>query len=243
VQISQGLVSGVAGLALVNPEGMLSVSPTREVCMNRLLRHSLRQLRRNPGFAATAIITLALGVGSSTAIFAILDAVLLQPLPFPQPGRLVAVWPEPDHVASIPTMQDYERRGTAFVSLAAYRQWSPEQKTLGAPLAHNILAVSQGFFSTLGARFALGASWPMNGNEQDCTSQAIVSNAYWNRMGGGSTLDNRTLNLAGRDFSIAAVLPAKRLKEPTSSINPRSSYLLVATAKSGRTRAATCRST
>jgi len=74
--------------------------------MFQLLRYALRQLRESPGFAATAILTLTLGIGSSTAIFAVLDAVLLEPLPFAQPGRLVAVASQPDRTVSIPTMQD-----------------------------------------------------------------------------------------------------------------------------------------
>jgi hypothetical protein len=114
--------------------------------MFALLRYALRQLRESPGFAATAILTLTLGIGSSTAIFAVLDAVLLEPLPFPQPDRLVAVESQPDRSVSIPTMQDYQSRSTTFSSLAAYRQWSPTQKTTDAPAAQ-LLAVSQGFFS------------------------------------------------------------------------------------------------
>ncbi|MGB6689479.1 MAG: ABC transporter permease [Terracidiphilus sp.] len=187
--------------------------------MFRLLRYAFRQLRQSPGFAATAVLTLALGIGASTAIFAVLDAVLLEPLPFPEPDRLVAVWTQPDHLVSIPTMQDYQRRSTTFASLAAYRSWSPEQKTPDAPPARRLLAVSQGFFSTLGVRFALGASWPITGNEQDCTGQAIVSNAYWKRMGGGSTPGNRTLNLAGRDFQVVAVLPAAQAIEGSYELN------------------------
>jgi predicted permease len=187
--------------------------------MFRLLRYAFRQLRQSPGFAATAILTLALGIGASTAIFAVLDAVLLEPLPFPQPDRLVAVWAQPDPWVAIPTMQDYQRRSTTFASLAAYRSWSPEQKTLDAPPARRILAVTQGFFSTLGVRFALGSSWPITGNEQDCTGQAIVSNAYWKRMGGGSTLGSRKLNLAGRDYQVAAVLPAAQPIEGSYELN------------------------
>ena len=84
-----------------------------------LLRYAFRQLRESPGFAATAILTLSLGIGSSTAIFAVLDAVLLEPLPFPQPDRLVAVESQPDRSVSIPTTQDYQSRSTTFSSLAA----------------------------------------------------------------------------------------------------------------------------
>jgi hypothetical protein len=97
-----------------------------------LLRCALRQLRESPGFASVAILTLTLGIGSSAAIFAVFDAVLLEPVPFAQPDRLVAVESQPDRTVSIPTMQDYQSRSTTFSSLAAYRQWSPTQKTTDA---------------------------------------------------------------------------------------------------------------
>jgi|SRR5579862_1703065 len=188
------------------------------------LRRALRQLRQTPGFAATAVLTLALGIGSSTAIFAVLDAVLLEPLPFAQPDRLVAVAAQPDGVVSVPTMQDYESRSTTFASLAAYRPWSPAQKTIGAPAAHRILIVSQEFFSTLGARFALGASWPITGNEEDCPPQAVVSGGYWKRLGGGNAL-GRMLNLDGRDFAISGVLPIEEAIEGSYNLNQPEVFL------------------
>lgn len=184
-----------------------------------LLRYALRQLWGSPGLAVTAILTLTLGIGSSTAIFAVLDAVLLQPLPFAQPDRLVAVASQPDRSVSIPTMQDYQSRSTTFSSLAAYRQWSPTQKRTDATAAHRILIVSQGFFATLGTGFALGTSWPITGNEQDCSSLAVVSGGYWKRLGGGSVLGNRMLNLEGRDFQIAGVLPLEQAIEGSYGLN------------------------
>jgi predicted permease len=187
--------------------------------MFALVRYALRQLRESPGFAATAILTLTLGIGSSTAIFAVLDSVLLEPLPFPQPDRLVAVESQPDRSVSIPTMQDYQSRSTTFSSLVAYRQWSPTQKTIDATAAGRILAVSQGFFSTLGTRFALGTSWPITGNEQDCLSQAVVSGGYWKRLSGGGVLGNRMLNLDGRDFQITGVLPLEQAIEGSYALN------------------------
>jgi predicted permease len=184
-----------------------------------LLRYAVRHLRVSPGFAATAMLTLALGIGSSTAIFAVLNAVLLEPLPFAQPDRLVAVASQPDGVVSIPTMQDYQSRSTTFSSLAAYRQWSPTQKTTDATPAHRVLIVSQGFFSTLGTRFALGESWPITGNEQDCSSLAVVSGGYWKGLGGGGVLGSRMLNLEGRDFEIAGVLPLEQAIEGSYALN------------------------
>jgi len=183
------------------------------------LRYALRQLRESPGFAATAVLTLTLGIGASTAIFAVLDAVLLEPLPFAQPDRLVAVESQPDRVVSIPTMQDYQSRSTTFASLAAYRSWSPTQKPSDAPAAHRILIVSQNFFATLGTRFALGASWPITGNERDCSSLAVVSGGYWKGLGGGSELGNRKLNLEGQDFQIAGVLPLEQTIEGSYELN------------------------
>ena len=187
--------------------------------MFRLLRYAFRQLRKSPGFAATAILTLTVGIGATVTIFAILDAVLLEPLPFSQPNRLVAVESQPDRTVSIPTMQDYEKRSTTFASLAAYRDWSPERKGADALRARRILAVSQGFFSTLGARFALGGNWAVTGNEQDCSLQAIVSGAFWNRIGGGSTLGSRTLNLDNRSFRIAGVLAVEQEIEGSGQLN------------------------
>jgi predicted permease len=187
--------------------------------MIQLLRYALRQVRKGPGFAATSTLTLALGIGASTAIFAILDAVLLEPLPFAQPNRLVAVVSRPDGVVSIPTMQDYQTRSTSFRSLAAYRQWSPAQKATNTSAARRIVAVTQGFFSTLGTRLAVGTMWPITGNEQDCAHQAIVSGGYWKRQGGGSVLAGRTLNLNGSEYQIAGVLPEEQAIEGSYALN------------------------
>ena len=85
--------------------------------------------------------------------------------------------------------------------------------------ARRILVVSQSFFSTLGADFVLGASWPITGNEQECSPQAVVSGGYWKRLGGGSALGNRMLNLDGRDFQISGVLPLEQTIEGSYSLN------------------------
>jgi predicted permease len=187
--------------------------------MSSLFRFLLRHLKQSPGFAFIAIVTLALAIGATTAIFAVLDAVLLEPLPFLQPDRLVAVRSRPDDVVAIPTMQDYEKRSTTFSSFAAYSQWSPPQKGYGAPPAHLILAVTQGFLSTLGTRPALGTIWPITGNEQDCPSLAIVSAGYWKQLGGGSKFEKKVLNLDGRDYEIAGVLPASQTIEGSYELN------------------------
>ncbi|HEY2002879.1 MAG TPA: ABC transporter permease, partial [Acidobacteriaceae bacterium] len=183
------------------------------------LRYALRQLRNSPGFAATAILTLAVGIGATTAIFSILNAVLLQPLPFPHPDRLVAVASVPDETTSIPTIRDWQSRGNSFTSIAAYRGWSPTVRTTQGTQVGNVVEVSQNFFTTLGTSFALGGDLPQTGNERDCTSQAIVSGGFWKRLGGGPTLGTRTLEINRHTFQITGVLPLSQTIEGTESLN------------------------
>jgi predicted permease len=181
--------------------------------------YALRQLRNSPGFAATAILTLALGIGATTAIFSILDAVLLQPLPFPHPDRLVAVAVLPDEIVSGPTLHDWQTRSHSFQSIAGYRGWSPTvQSSLGSQVG-NVVEVTQNFFATLGASFALGGDLPQTGNERDCTSQAVVSGAFWRRLGGGSALGTRSLEINRHTFQITGVLPLAQTIEGTESLN------------------------
>ena len=187
--------------------------------MLHLLRYALRQLRNSPGFAVTAILTLALGIGATTAIFSVLDAVLLRPLPFPHPDRLVAVAVLPDEIVSAPTIHDWQTRSHSFQSIAGYRGWSPTvQSSLGSQVG-NVLEVTQDFFSTLGAGFALGQDFPRTGNERDCTSQAIVSGSFWKKLGGGSWLANRTLMMDRRTYQITGVLPLSQAIEGSYSMN------------------------
>ncbi len=182
------------------------------------IRYAFRQLHQSPGFALTAVLTLALGIGASTALFAVLDAVLLRPLPFAQPDRLVAIYPTPDGTASVPTVQDWQRRSHSFASTAAFRPWSPTQEPVHGVRAERVLTVTQGFFTTLGARFAQGRSWAMTGNEADCTQEAVVSGQFWQRLGGGK-LGTLALQLDGKAFPITGVLPLEQQIEGLASFN------------------------
>jgi predicted permease len=184
----------------------------------RSFRYAIRQLRNSPGFAATAILTLALGIGATTAIFSVLDAVLLRPLPFPHPDRLVAIASMPDETVSIPTMHDWQTRGNSFQSIAGYRGWAPTvQSSLGSHVG-NVAEVTQNFFSTLGASFALGHDLPQTGNEQDCSGEVVVSGAFWKRLG-ASSLGARTLEINRRTFQITGVLPLSETIEGAESLN------------------------
>jgi predicted permease len=187
--------------------------------MLQSLRYALRQLRNSPGFAVTAVLTLALGIGATTAIFSILDAVLLQPLPFPHPDRLVALNGAPWNGLSIPTIQDWQEQSRSFQSIAGYKGAAPTVRSTRGSEAGQVMEVTQNFLSTLAVPFALGHDFAQTGNERDCYSEAIVSGAFWNRLGGGSSLGNRTLEIDRHTYQIVGVLPRAQEMEGPDALN------------------------
>jgi len=172
------------------------------------VRFGLRQLRRSPGFAVMGLLIIAIGIGVTTAMYSIVYAVILKPLPFAQPERLVAITARPWNSLGIPTIQDWQRGSGAFDSIAAHTGWSPRIES-SAGIGHvNAIVVSQNFLGTLGIPLRLGQDFTQSGNEADCFNQAIVTDGYWRRMGGGNTLANRTLQLDYRTYTIVGVLPS-----------------------------------
>src|SRR5271154_51339 len=125
------------------------------------LRYALRQLVRNPGFAAVAILTLALGIGANTAIFSVSDSILLQPLPFPQAAKLVELVDindaQPDYNYPKGWIREYQRRVTTFSSITAYTL-NAEYNVAGAGASDRAYgsSVSTNLFDTLGVRPDLG---------------------------------------------------------------------------------------
>src|SRR5215469_1386164 len=118
------------------------------------LRFAARMLRKNPGFAAVAVLTLALGIGASTSIFSVVDAVLLRPLPFPNPHQIVTVWElsapgRRMHLAD-PNFLDFREQNHTLVGLAQFSS-GPESVAGGSePVRMNVAAVSQDFFKVMG---------------------------------------------------------------------------------------------
>lgn len=177
-------------------------------------RFGLRQLRRAPGFVTMGLLIIALGLGVTTAMYSIVYAVILKPLPFAQPDRLAAVGAKPWGYMSLPTMEDWQRGSRAIESIAAYTGWAPRIES-SAGVGHvNAMLVSQNFLGTLRAPLRLGQDFTQSGNESDCFDQAIVTDGYWRRMGGGDALAGRTLTLDHHTFNIIGVLaPAVALED------------------------------
>ena len=176
------------------------------------LRFALRQLAKTPGFTATAIITLGLGMGAAVAIYAFVDAALVEPLPYPQPSRLVNVTettPQiPRAALSYPDYLDWKRLNTVFSSLDVHmgRGYSLSTST-GLELVQGA-RVSDGFFRTLGVTPALGRDFYTGEDRPGQPDTLIISDAAWHaRFGGRRDVIGQTVVLAGDPHTIVGVLP------------------------------------
>ena len=176
------------------------------------LRFALRQLRKNPGFAATAILILALGIGASVAIFAFVDAALIKPLPYPNPTRLVEVTESlalfPRGNLSYADYVDWKRMNTVFSSMDVFAAHRFEFNTpTGTESVHG-LQVSAGFFGTLGIRPVLGRDFRLGEDLPGATPVVLLRYSAWQkRFGGRADVVGQTVNLSGVAHTIIGVLP------------------------------------
>lgn len=190
-------------------------------------RYALRFLRRNPGFAAIALATLAFGIGGNTAIFTMVDALVLRDLPYHDPGRLMAIetrrteQPEIAPWSSALDFADYRDRQHSFSSLAAISPvWNVVLTGGGAAEQLDALYVTQSFFPMLGAQAALGRTFTP---EEDRTGRplgrVVLSHSFWQRRFGGSRdALGQKLQLDGNLFTVIGVMPAgfRWVGEPVS---------------------------
>ena len=178
------------------------------------LRFALRMLLKNPGFTATAAITLALGIGANTAIFSVINAVLLRPLPYHDPSRLVLVNETTRQLAdmsvSYPNFLDWREQNHVFERLAALQDGQFTLTGLDRPERLGGLNVSADFFTTLGATPALGRDFQPQDDKAGAEPVAILSDHLWrSRFGGDPTVVGRVLTLDGRQVTVVGVLPPR----------------------------------
>jgi putative ABC transport system permease protein len=175
------------------------------------LKHALRRLAKSPGFALIAVATIAIVLGVNTAIFGLLDALLLRPLPYKDPQRLVHVWEsirktDRGAVAYL-NFEDLSRESHSFSSLAAWGDI--EADVSGSSNAERILGeiVTAGYFSTLGLHPSVGRDFT---NDDDLGHPAVIlSHGLWqSRFGSDPDVIGRTLNLSGSSFTVIGVMPA-----------------------------------
>ncbi len=184
------------------------------------LKFALRQLLKNPGFTAIAVFTLALGIGANTAIFSVINAVLLRPLPYPQPDRLVTLWeraPEngiDQQRVSGPNYLDWRAKNTVFSDMAVSPGWDDSDFNLVLPEAtvgvHGTFA-SSSLFTTFGGAPLLGRAFLAEEDQKGANRVAVLGYELWQRrFAGNSNVLGRklTVDKYGRhDYAVVGVMP------------------------------------
>jgi putative ABC transport system permease protein len=184
----------------------------------REARHALRLLLRQPGFTAVAVATMALGLGATTAIFTLVDAVLLRRLPFPEPDRLVQVWetfrpgrlapdaPEVTGTASPANLRDWRAESGSFEGLAAFLPSSVSLREADRPVRTPAASVSAEFFALLGAAPLYGRTL---GPEDADARVLVLGEALWRRsFGADPRVVGATVPVDGLTYTVVGVMPA-----------------------------------
>ncbi len=176
------------------------------------VRYGLRQLRRNPGFTAVAVVTLALGIGANAAIFSFVDAVLLEPLPYPHPERIVGVWAkEPGGerwVTSTLNYLDWKRENHCFQFLSAVSEETAILTGTGRPQELYAQVVSASYFNVLRVGAALGRTFAPGEDKPGKDQEVVLSNRIWQSLfGGDPKIVGRKITLDAKSYTIIGVLP------------------------------------
>jgi putative ABC transport system permease protein len=188
----------------------------------RDIRYGVRGLLKRPGFTAVALIALALGIGANTAIFSLVNAVLLQPLPFKEPDRLVWMWGnirQGGNRASVSPLDflDYRQQNTTFEQFAALSSLPINLTGNGEPERLTSASVSGNYFDALGVKPALGRTFGPDNEKPGNDQVTVLSYALWQRrFGGDADIVNKTVVLDGKTCLVLGVMP-KNFNFPQSA--------------------------
>jgi putative ABC transport system permease protein len=178
------------------------------------LRYTFRTIRKSPLFAAVAILTLALGVGANTAIFTLVNAVLLRPLPFPEPGRLVFIWEETsmfglkDSVVALGNYTEWRARSRSFEKMGALEQRLCALSGSGETLQVNCSLVTASLFDTLGVRPAMGRLFRDDEDKPGAPKVAILGDGLWRRTTGGDpNIVGKSVTFNDEKYEVVGVMP------------------------------------
>ena len=181
------------------------------------LRFAVRQMGKKPGFALLVVITMALGIGSNAAIFSVLDAVLLRPLPYPEPQRLIKVWtrftgiglPNDQNAVSAPEFRDFEQLNHSFSDLAAISSGSFNLGVKGSPQRVVGAAVSPSLFGMLGAQPLIGRTFLAEEAQPGREKEVVLSYGLWKRVfGTNPNVVGSTIDIDGVPMAVVGVMPA-----------------------------------
>ncbi|HLK66423.1 MAG TPA: ABC transporter permease [Bryobacteraceae bacterium] len=194
------------------------------------LRLGARTLRKTPGFTAVAVLTLALGLGINTAVFSVVNAVMIRSLPYPEPGRLISLWEETSRqqlrqfnssgsslgsaggatrtTVSVANLVDYRANSHAFTGLAAFAVTPKNLTGDGTPERLQGETVSSDFFTVLGITPARGRAFLPDDDREDSAPVALITDGFWRRRLGADTgVLERSILLDGKPYRVIGVLP------------------------------------
>jgi predicted permease len=177
------------------------------------LRYGARMLRKNPGFTFVAILTLALGIGANTAIFSVVNGVLLNPLPYPHPEELVTLHQNKGNFEfgsiSYPNFRDWQKDNGTFSSMAISRRYAFSLTGLGEAEQVRARFISSDFFSTIGVNPVLGRTFARGEDEIGAAPIVLITAGFWKRKFASSPeVLGKSLTLDGRNYTIVGVVPA-----------------------------------
>lgn len=198
------------------------------------LRYALRQFRKSPGFAAVVVVTMALGIGANAALFSVVDAVLLRPLPYKDPQQLVAIHDElpgvnlHDAGMSVQEFDDLQNRSGVFDQVSPV--WSFDVNVTGGEKPERLegLAVSPNYFELLGAHAALGRVFSASDYRPGFFEGAVISDGLWHRMFGGErSILGRAIRLDNDLYTIVGVMPPG-FRNPAHGLRGQADVILTA---------------
>ena len=179
------------------------------------VRHAARLLWRSPSFTLTALVTIALGIGANTAVFTIVHALLLKPLPYPQPDRIVTIWQDmrarggpATEWATPGNLVDWRAENRLFAGVASMRGWGPTLTGEGDPEPLSGEQVTDNYFTVLGVAAARGRTFQASEGVPNAPRVAVIGHGLWQRrFGGDERIVGRRLVLGGEPHEIVGVMP------------------------------------
>jgi len=189
------------------------------------IRYAVRQLRNSPGFTAITLVTLALGIGANTAIFSVVNTVLIRALPYKNPDSLVLIWSDERHSGthrdqvSFTDGDDYRTRSHVFENVVTFGDWSAVFADSGTPERISGMQVSDGYFALMGARPLLGRTFSPEEQIEGKDQVIILGYGLWQRrFGGDRAIVGKQITLSARPYTVVGVMPKDFPALPSSLV-------------------------
>ena len=172
------------------------------------MRYALRSLLRTPGYTVVIVLTLALGIGANAAIFTVVNAVLLRPLGYRDPDRLVFLARDNSTSVAPATFLDWREESRSFAQMAAAEYWTPSLSGTGPPVELSALRVSAEMFTMLGVQPAMGRTFGEESSHAGSDHVVVVSQGFWKtHLGGDPRVLDRAIQLDGEPYTVVGVMP------------------------------------